>query len=105
MFHASTVRIARDLLQPAAQLSGHARMTSETEGSDVFNSAFTSALDDRHNMVGCPGANKRLEPWELPPKHIERLSFAKTRSPLVSITWEMGCNVVELVERHYEING
>jgi hypothetical protein len=25
-----------------------------------------------------------------------RLSFAKTRSPLVSTTWEMGCNVVEL---------
>jgi hypothetical protein len=42
MAHAFTVRIVRDLLQPAAQLSGHARMTSETEGSDVFNSAFTS---------------------------------------------------------------
>jgi hypothetical protein len=28
MFHAFTVRIGRDLLQPAAQLSGHARMTS-----------------------------------------------------------------------------
>ena len=25
----------------------------------------------------------------------DRLSFAKTRSPLVSTTWEMGCNVVE----------
>jgi hypothetical protein len=24
------------------------------------------------------------------------LSFAKTRSPFVSTTWEMGCNVVEL---------
>src|SRR5262249_22048308 len=30
------------------------------------------AFDDRHNMVGRPGANKRLEPWELQPKHIER---------------------------------
>src|SRR5262249_46790463 len=47
-------------------------MTSETEGSDVFNSAFTATFNDRHNMVGRPGANKRLEPWELPPKHIER---------------------------------
>jgi hypothetical protein len=47
-------------------------MTSETKGSDVFNSAFTAAFDDRHNVVGCPGANKRLEPWELQPKHIER---------------------------------
>jgi hypothetical protein len=47
-------------------------MTTETEGSDVFNSAFTAAFDDRHNMVGRPGANKRLEPWELQPKHIER---------------------------------
>lgn len=72
MFHAFTVWIARDLLQPAAQLSGHARMTSETEGSDVFNSAFTAAFDDRHNMVARPWANKQLEPWELPPKHIER---------------------------------
>jgi hypothetical protein len=72
MFHAFTVRIARDLLQPAAQLSGHARMASETEGSDVFNSAFTASFDDGHNMVGRPGAYKRLEPWELPPKHIER---------------------------------
>jgi len=72
MFHAFTVRIALDMLQPAAQLAGHARMTSETEGSDVFNSAFTTAFDDRHNMVGRPGADKRLEPWELQPKHIER---------------------------------
>src|SRR5262245_43210394 len=72
MFHVLTVRIARDLLQPAAQLSSYARMTSEAEGSDVFNSAFTATFDDRHNMVGRPGANKRLEPWELPPKHIER---------------------------------
>jgi hypothetical protein len=72
MFHAFTVKIARDLLQPVAQLSGHARMTSETKGSDVFNSAFTTAFDDRHNMVGRPGADKRLEPWELQPKHIER---------------------------------
>ena len=47
-------------------------MTSETERSDVFNSAFTAAFDDRHNMVGRPGANKRFEPWELQPKHIER---------------------------------
>lgn len=72
MFHEFTVRIERDLLQPAAQLSGHGRMTSETEGSDVFNSAFTAAFDDRHNMVGRPWANKRLEPWELQPKHIKR---------------------------------
>jgi hypothetical protein len=72
MFHAFTVQIACDLLQPVAQLSGHARMTSETKGSDVFNSAFTAAFDDRHNMVGRPGADKRLEPWELQPKHIER---------------------------------
>jgi hypothetical protein len=47
-------------------------MTSETEGSDVFNPAFTAAFDDRHNMVGRPGADKRLEPWELQSKHIER---------------------------------
>jgi len=47
-------------------------MTSEAEGSDVFNSAFTAAFDDRHNMVGRPGADKWLEPWELQPKHIER---------------------------------
>jgi len=72
MVHAFTVQIARDLLQPVAQLAGHARMTSETEGSDVFNSAFTAAFDDRHNMVGRPGADKWLEPWELQPKHIER---------------------------------
>src|SRR5262249_21623855 len=72
MFNAFTVQIARDLLQPVAQLSGHARMTSETKGSDVFNSAFTATFDDRHNMVGRPGADKRLEPWELQPKHIER---------------------------------
>jgi hypothetical protein len=72
MFHGFTVRIARDLLQPAAQLFSHARMTSKTESSDVFNSAFTAAFDDRHNMVGRPGANKRLEPWESQPKHIER---------------------------------
>src|SRR5262249_56641859 len=35
-----------------------------------------------------------------PPPHrpvgFTRLSFAKTRSPLVSTAWEMGCNVVEL---------
>jgi hypothetical protein len=62
MFHAFTVQNARDLLQPVAQLSGHARMTSETEGSDVFNSAFTAAFDDRHNMVGRPRADKRIEP-------------------------------------------
>ena len=72
MFHAFTVQIARGLLQPVAQLSGHARMTSETEGSDVFDSAFTAAFDDRHSMAGRPGADKWLEPWELPPKHIER---------------------------------
>jgi hypothetical protein len=60
------------LSKPAAQLFSHARMASKTEGSDVFNSAFTTAFDDRHNMVGRPGANKRLEPWELQPKHIER---------------------------------
>jgi len=66
------VRIVRDLLQPAAQLSGHARMTSETKGSDVFNPAFTAAFDDRHNVVGRPRADKRFEPWELQPKHIER---------------------------------
>jgi len=47
-------------------------MTSKTQGSDVFNSTFTAAFDDRHNMVGRPGADKRLEPWELQPKHIER---------------------------------
>ena len=47
-------------------------MTSETKGSDVFNSAFTAAFDDGHNMVGRPWADKRLEPWELQPKHIER---------------------------------
>src|SRR5262245_16725491 len=72
MFHAFTVQIARDLLQPVAQLCGHARMTSETKGSDVFNSAFTAAFDDRHNMVGRPRANKRIEPWKLQPKYIER---------------------------------
>ena len=72
MFFAFTFWFVRDLLQPAAQLSCHARMTSETEGSDVFNSAFTAAFYDRHNMVGRPGANKRIEPWKLPPKHIER---------------------------------
>src|SRR5262245_19207601 len=72
MFRAFTVRVASHLFQPAAQLTGYACMTSETEGSDVFNSAFTAAFDDRHNMVGRPGANKRLEPWELLPKHIER---------------------------------
>jgi len=66
------VRIVRDLLQPAAQLSGHARMTSETKGSDVFNPAFTAAFDDRHNMVGRPRTDKWLKPWELQPKHIER---------------------------------
>ena len=47
-------------------------MTSQTQGSDVFNSAFATAFDDRHNMVGRPGADKWLEPWELQPKHIER---------------------------------
>jgi hypothetical protein len=47
-------------------------MTSKTQGSDVFNSTFTAAFDDRHNMVGRPGADKRLEPWKLQPKHIER---------------------------------
>jgi hypothetical protein len=47
-------------------------MTPETEGSDIFNSAFTAAFDDRHNVVGRPRADKRLEPWELQPKHIER---------------------------------
>jgi hypothetical protein len=72
MFHPFTVQIARDLLQPVAQLSGHARMTSETEGSDVFNSAFTAAFDDRHNMVDRPRTDKRIEPWKLQPKHIER---------------------------------
>jgi len=72
MLYASIVGIVRDLLQPAAQIFCHAPMTSETEGSNVFQSAFTAAFDDRHNMVGCPGANKRLEPWELQPKHIER---------------------------------
>jgi hypothetical protein len=72
MFHGFTVRIARDLLQPAAQLFSHARMTSKTESSDVFNSAFTAAFDDRHNMVGRPRTDKWLKPWELQPKHIER---------------------------------
>ena len=33
------------------------------------------------------------------------LSFAKTRSSLVSTAWEMGFNVGELVERHYEVDG
>ena len=47
-------------------------MTSQTQGSDVFNSAFTAALDDRHNMVGRPRTDKWLKPWELQPKHIER---------------------------------
>jgi hypothetical protein len=72
MFHVFTVRIACETLQPDAQLSGHTRMTSQTEGSDIFNSAFTAAFDYRHNMVGRPGADKRIEPWKLQSKHIER---------------------------------
>jgi hypothetical protein len=47
-------------------------MTSQTQGSDVFNAAFTAAFDDRCNMVGRPGTDKWLKPWELQPKHIER---------------------------------
>jgi hypothetical protein len=43
---------------------------------------------------------QRLEPADRPPLRIEAeefqtVSFAETRSPLVSITWERGCVVVE----------
>src|SRR5262249_32441240 len=70
MSDAFTVRIERDLLQSVVQLSGHARMTSGTEGSDALHSAFIDDFDYSHNMFARAGANKRLEPWELQPKHV-----------------------------------
>src|SRR6266545_188064 len=42
-------------------------------------------------MLGMPKGSWR-RPWAI----MILLSFAKTRSPLVSTTWEMGCNVAEL---------
>jgi hypothetical protein len=63
-------------------------MTSETKGSDVFNSAFTAAFGDRRNMVGRPGADKarrlaahRRLPMDIPVEeayllwHIQRTEY------------------------------
>ena len=47
-------------------------MTSETERPEILQPALASALDHRDDMVGGPGAQLRLEPWELLAKHLER---------------------------------
>lgn len=60
------------VFEPVTQLLSLSIMASQAKRSDVFQAAFAAAFNDRKDVVGGPGAQRRPEPGEFLAEKVER---------------------------------